>query len=57
MTRSDDETGPSEHRGVQVMPNTFYSKVAKGTLKPSDIMIGLETYWAFKHAWRDAGYY
>ena len=57
VTRSDDETVPSEHRGVQVMPNTFYSKVAKGTLKPSDIMIGLETYWAFKHAWRGAGYY
>ena len=57
VTRSDDETVPSEHRGVQVMPNTFYSKVAKGTLKPADIMIGLETYWAFKHAWRGAGYY
>ena len=57
VTRSDDETVPSDHRGLQVLPNTFYSKVTKGTLKPSDIMIGLETYWAFKHAWRGAGYY
>ena len=57
VTRSDDEVVPSEHRGVQVMPNTFYPRVVKGTLKPSDIMIGLETYWAFKHAWRGAGYY
>ena len=57
VTRSDDETVPIEHRGVQVMPNTFYPRVVKGTLKPSDIMIGLETYWAFKHAWRGAGYY
>ena len=57
VTRSDDETVPIEHRGIQVMPNTFYSRVVKGSLKPSDVMIGLETYWAFKHAWRGAGYY
>ena len=47
MTRSDDETVPTEHRGMQVVPNTFYARVSKGSLKPSDIMIGLETYWAF----------
>ena len=57
ITRSDDETVPTEHRGMQVLPNTFYARVTKGSLKPSDIMIGLETYWAFKHAWRGAGYY
>ena len=57
VTRSDDETVPTEHRGMQVVPNTFYARVSKGSLKPSDIMIGLETYWAFKHAWRGAGYY
>ena len=57
VTRSDDETVPVEHRGMQVLPNTFYPRVTKGSLKPSDIMIGLETYWAFKHAWRGAGYY
>ena len=57
MTRSDDETVPIEHRGLQVVPNTFYPKASKGTLKPSDLMIGLETYWAYKHAWRGAGYY
>ena len=57
ITRSDDETVPAEHRGLQVLPNTFYPRVTKGSLKPSDIMIGLETYWAFKHAWRGAGYY
>ena len=57
VTRSDDETVPTEHRGMQVLPNTFYARVTKGSLKPSDIMIGLETYWAFKHAWRGAGYY
>ena len=57
VTRSDDETVPIEHRGLQVVPNTFYPKASKGTLKPSDLMIGLETYWAYKHAWRGAGYY
>ena len=57
VTRSDDETVPTEHRGMQVLPNTFYARVTKGSLKPSDIMVGLETYWAFKHAWRGAGYY
>ena len=57
VTRSDDETVPTDQRGVQVLPNTFYPKASKGTLKPSDLMIGLETYWAFKHAWRGAGYY
>ena len=57
VARSDDETVPNDHRGVQVLPNTFYPKVSKGTLKPSDLMIGLETYWALKHAWRGAGYY
>ena len=57
VTRSDDETVPTEHRGMQVVPNTFYSRLSKGSLKPSDIMIGLETYWAFKHAWRGAGYF
>ena len=36
MTRSDDETVPIEHRGLQVVPNTFYPKASKGTLKPSD---------------------
>ena len=42
VTRSDDETVPVEHRGLQVVPNTFLSKEhAKGTLKPSDLMIGL----------------
>ena len=49
------ETVPIEHRGLQVVPNTFYPKASKGTLKPSDLMIGLETYWAYKHAWRGAG--
>ena len=53
VTRTDDETVPV--RGVQVVPNTFYPKASKGTLKPSDLMIGLETYWAYKHAWRGAG--
>ena len=57
VTRSDDDTVPTEHRGMQVLPNTFYARVTKGSLKPSDIMVGLETYWAFKHAWRGAGYY
>ena len=57
VTRSDDETVPIEHRGVQIVPNTFYPKASKGTLKPSDLMIGLETYWAYKHAWSGAGYY
>ena len=57
MTRSDDETVPVEHRALQVVPNTFYPKASKSTLKPSDLMIGLETYWAYKHAWRGAGYY
>ena len=57
VARSDDETVPNDHLGVQVLPNTFYPKVSKGTLKPSDLMIGLETYWALKHAWRGAGYY
>ena len=42
VTRSDDETVPIEHRGLQVVPNTFYPKASKGTLKPSDLMIGLE---------------
>ena len=57
VARSDDETVPTDQRGVQVLPKTFYPKVSKGTLKPSDIMIGLETYWAFKYAWRGAGYF
>ena len=57
VTRSDDEVVPSDQRGVQVLPDTFYPKASKGTLKPSDLMIGLETYWAYKHAWRGAGYY
>ena len=57
VTRSDDEIVPIEHRGLQVVPDTFYPKASKGTLKPSDLMIGLETYWAHKHAWRGAGYY
>ena len=51
------ETVPEDHRGLQVVPNTFYPKASKGTLKPSDLMIGLETYWAYKRAWRGAGYY
>ena len=57
VTRADDETVPDDHRGLQVVPNTFYSKASKGTLKPSDLMIGFETYWAYKHAWRGAGYH
>ena len=57
VTRTDDEPVPADRRGLQVVPNTTYPKAPKGTLKPSDIMIGLETYWAYKHAWRGAGYY
>ena len=34
---------PDDHRGLQVLPSTFYPKASRGTLKPSDIMIGLET--------------
>ena len=56
VTRKDDETIPETHRGLQVVPNTFYPKASKNTLRPSDLMIGLETYWAYKHAWRGAGY-
>ena len=40
-----------------MVPNTFYPKASRNTLRPSDLMIGLETYWACKHAWRGAGYY
>ena len=57
VTRRGDESIPEDHRGLQVVPNTFYPKASKNTLKPSDLMIGLETYWAYKHAWRGAGYY
>ena len=57
VTRSDDETVPETHRGLQVVPNTFHPKASKNTLKTPDLMIGLETYWAYKHAWRGAGYY
>ena len=57
VTRKDDDTVPSDHRGVEVVPNTFYPKASKSTLKPSDLMIGFETFWAYKHAWRGAGYY
>ena len=45
VTRKDDDTVPSDHRGLQVVPNTFYPKASKSTLKPSDLMIGFETYW------------
>ena len=48
VTRTDDDTVPSDHKGLQVVPNTFYSKASKSTLKPSDLMIGFETYWAYK---------
>ena len=57
ITRSDDETVPDDHRGLQVVPNTFYPRASRSTLKPSDLMIGFEAYWAYKHAWRGAGYY
>ena len=57
VTRTDDDTVPSDHKGLQLVPNTFYPKASKSTLKPSDLMIGFETYWAYKHAWRGAGYY
>ena len=51
VARKDDEPIPETHRGLQVVPNTFYPKTSKNTLKPPDLMIGLETYWAYKHAW------
>ena len=57
VPRSDDQTIPETHRGLQVVPNTFCPKASKNTLKPSDLMIGLETYWIYKHAWRGAGFY
>ena len=57
ITRNDDETVLDDHRGLQVVPNTFYPRASKNTLKPSDLMIGFETYWAYKHARRGAGYY
>ena len=57
VTRKDDETIPETHRGLQVVPNTFYPRASKNTLRPSELMIGLENHWAYKHAWRGAGYY
>ena len=57
VTRTDDEPVLDDHRGLQVVPNTFYPRASKGTLKPSGLMIGFEPYWAYKHAWRGAGYY
>ena len=57
VTRLDGPTIPEDHKGLQVVPNTFYPKASKNTLKPSDLMMGLETYWVYKHAWRGAGFY
>ena len=34
-----------------------HHRASRSTLKPPDLVIGLETYWAYKHAWRGAGYY
>ena len=33
VTRKDDETVPETHRGLQVVPNTFYPKASKNTLE------------------------
>ena len=54
---SSDETVSHDHKGLQVVPNTFYPRASKNMLKPFDLMIGFETYWAYKHAWRGAGFH
>ena len=57
ITRDDDLHVPEDHKGLQeVVPNTFSPKTPKITEKPGDVIDALESYWAYRHAWKGAGF-